>query len=102
MILGIIVFAHDRPWFTASSWQSIPWWAWLGGLLGAFNITLSIFLAAKLGALTLAISLVCGQIIASIVLDHFGWLGYPQISISPERMIGALCVIVGLFLVSKS
>jgi transporter family-2 protein len=101
VILGIIVFIQGKPWFEPNALPSIPWWAWLGGLLGAFNIAMSIYLAPKLGALVLAISIVCGQVIASLALDQQGWFGYPKIEITVNRVIGALLLIAGLFLVVK-
>ena len=101
IILGIIAFFQGDAWFKSGALASIPWWAWIGGLLGAFNITMSIFLAPKLGAVVLAISVVCGQMIASLALDHNGWLGFPKIEISANRIIGAIFVVVGLFLVAK-
>lgn len=101
IILGIIVFIQGEPWFQPNMLPSIPWWAWLGGVLGAFNIAMSIYLAPKLGALVLAISIVCGQVIASLALDQQGWFGYPKIEITVNRVIGALLLIVGLLLVVK-
>lgn len=101
VILGLIVFIQGEPWFKPNIFPSIPWWAWLGGLLGAFNIAMSIYLAPKLGALVLAISIVCGQVIASLALDQQGWFGYPKIEITVNRVIGALLLIAGLFLVVK-
>jgi transporter family-2 protein len=101
IILGIIVFIQGEPWFKPNSLFSLPWWIWLGGLLGAFNIAMSIYLAPKLGALVLAVSIVCGQVIASLALDQQGWFGYPKIDISINRVIGALLLIAGLFLVVK-
>jgi len=101
IILGLVALAQGEPWFKANSVATIPWWAWLGGLLGAFNIAMSIFLAPKLGALVLAISIVCGQVMASLALDQNGWLGYPKIDITFNRVLGALFLIVGMFLVVK-
>ncbi len=101
IVLGMIVFIQNDTWFKPNALSSIPWWAWLGGVFGAFNIALSIFLAPKLGAMVLAISIVTGQIIASLLLDHNGWLGYPRIEITPNRILGALLVIAGLVLVIK-
>lgn len=101
IILGVIALVQGDAWFKGNSLASIPWWAWLGGVLGAFNIAMSIFLAPKLGALVLAISIVVGQIVASLVLDQNGWLGYPKIDITLNRVIGALFVVVGLMLVVK-
>jgi transporter family-2 protein len=101
IILGVIALVQGDAWFKGNSLASIPWWAWFGGVLGAFNIAMSIFLAPKLGALVLAISIVVGQIVASLVLDQNGWLGYPKIDITLNRVIGALFVVVGLILVVK-
>ncbi len=101
IILGVIALLQGESWFKPNALVTIPWWAWLGGLLGAFNIALSIFLAPKLGALVLAISIVCGQVLASLALDQNGWLGYPKIEITPNRILGALFLILGMFLVVK-
>ncbi|MBU2970885.1 DMT family transporter [Pseudoalteromonas sp. C2R02] len=101
IILGIVAFIQGDAWLKPGSLAQIPWWAWIGGLLGAFNIAMSIFLAPKLGALVLAVSVVCGQVIASLALDHNGWLGYPKIEINTNRIIGALFVVIGLVLVAK-
>jgi len=101
VVLGIIAFSQGEVWFKPNSLASIPWWAWLGGVLGAFNIAMSIFLAPKLGAVILATSIVCGQVVASLALDQNGWLGYPKIAITPNRIFGAILIITGLFLVVK-
>ena len=101
IVLGIIALVQGDTWFKPNSLTLIPWWAWLGGFLGAFNIAMSIFLAPKLGAMVLAISIVVGQIMASLVLDQNGWLGYPKMDITINRIIGALFVIIGLILVVK-
>ena len=78
-----------------------PWWVWLGGLLGAFNIAASIFLAPRLGALVLAMMVISGQIIASMLLDHFGLLGYRRVPIDPGRLLGALLLVAGAFLAAR-
>jgi len=101
IVLGIIALVQGDTWFKPNSLTLMPWWAWLGGFLGAFNIAVSVFLAPKLGAMVLAISIVVGQIMASLVLDQNGWLGYPKIEITVNRVIGALFVVIGLFLVVK-
>jgi len=101
LILGIIAFLQGDTWFKSATLTTIPWWAWIGGLLGAFNIAMSIFLAPKLGAVVLTVSVVCGQILASLALDHNGWLGFPKIEISINRIVGAIFVVIGMVLVAK-
>lgn len=101
IVLGIIALVQGDPWFKPNSFVTTPWWAWLGGIFGAFNIAMSTFLAPKLGALLLAISIVSGQVIASLVLDQNGWLGYSKVEITLNRVLGALFLIAGMFLVAK-
>jgi transporter family-2 protein len=101
IILGGLCLYQGQAWFTKTSLSGVPWWAWLGGALGAFNIAMSIFLAPKLGAVAFSVSIVCGQIIASFILDQNGWLGFPKIEATLNRMLGAALIIFGMLLVTK-
>jgi bacterial/archaeal transporter family-2 protein len=100
LLLGMIALLQGAPWFAPGTAANLPWWAWLGGFLGAFNVTMSVYLAPKLGALTLAITIICGQVLASLMLDHNGWLGYPEIELSLPRLLGAVLIVAGVFLVA--
>lgn len=79
----------------------LPWWMWCGGLLGAFLVLVTIVLVPKLGAATLMAFFVAGQMIASLMLDHYGLLGYPLHAISFWRVIGILLVICGVVLIKR-
>ncbi len=79
----------------------VPVWAWTGGLLGAVYVVLSIVLVDKIGAATLTGCVVAGQIAASLLVDHFGWLHVPQHSISPGRLAGVLLLGLGVWLVKR-
>lgn len=94
-----VIFRLPLP--TLSTALSVPAWKWCGGFLGALFVTSTIFLAPKLGAVTLLALLVSGQMLASLVLDHFGWLGYPEHLISVPRVLGVLFLLVGVILVQK-
>ncbi|MEQ9464912.1 MAG: DMT family transporter [Haliea sp.] len=102
LLLGVTALLMSSPWFAPGTPATLPWWAWLGGLLGAFNVTMAVYLAPKLGALTLALSIICGQVLASVVLDHNGWLGYPRIELSLERLLGAVLIVAGVLLVARA
>lgn len=101
VLLGIILLLQQDKWFSLSEAAAVPWWAWLGGFFGAFNIAVSIYLAPKLGAVALAISVVCGQVIASIFYEQHGLLGYPKLEITPHRIMGAILLVLGVIMVSK-
>jgi len=44
---------------------------------------------------------VLGQLMASLVIDHYGWLGFPTHAISLVRLTGAALVFVGVLLVVR-
>lgn len=81
--------------------QSAPWWAWLGGLLGGAYIVILIFLTPKLGVGTVTGLVVAGQIIAAVVIDHFGLLNFPVHELSIYRIVGVLMMIGGVILVRQ-
>jgi len=45
---------------------------------------------------------VTGQLASSVVLDHFGWVGYHVRTITPTRIIGIVLLIAGVILIERS
>ena len=85
----------------AEAWSQSAWWQWSGGLLGAIYIALAVVLAPRLGAGTTIAAVVGGQMVASLMLDHFGWIGFPEHPISGLRLLGAGLVILGVALIQR-
>lgn len=104
-ILGTILCATVamlilRPPFpTKEAFQSTQWWNWIGGPLGALIVLAGATLTPKLGAAAFIALVVGGQILCSMVLDHFGLMGLPPTPISLGRVIGAVLVVVGVICV---
>jgi transporter family-2 protein len=75
-----------------------PWWAWTGGALGVFFVTVAVVVVPKIGNATLVLALFTGQMLGALVLDHFGLLGSATREINGERLlaIGLLAVAVWL------
>jgi transporter family-2 protein len=88
-----------RGWPAASRLADAPWWLWVGGLMGAFYVVGSIVAAPRLGAVTLVALILAGQAVASLVVDHFGWVGFAEHPISPGRLLGVALVAAGVALV---
>ncbi len=85
------------PNFNAISGQ--PWWVWTGGFLGAFFVAATIYIAPRLGASAMLAWLLAGQFGASLLLDHFGWLGFNVQPISITRILGIVLVAAGALLI---
>ena len=89
------------PMALRAAWVDSPWWQWVGGLIGALYVIATIVLAPRLGAATLVAAVVAGQMIASLLLDQYGLLGFPTHPINGLRVLGAGLVIVGVILVQR-
>lgn len=99
--LAIMSLLLDQYRPLGPAFSQLPLWAWCGGILGAFVVATMVYAAPQVGALVLVSGIVLGQVTASLILDQFGLLGFPQIDISPQRLIGAVMIVGGLWLVAN-
>ncbi|HYC69344.1 DMT family transporter [Brevundimonas sp.] len=98
--LGILaVILQVRPDIAAS--RALPWYAWVGGLYGAIFVVAAAWGVPRLGVATTIILMVAGQLLLSVVLDHFGAMGMPKQPISLGRVAGVGLVIAGVLMVRK-
>jgi bacterial/archaeal transporter family-2 protein len=98
-LLGAVALAA-RGWPDRAG--EAPWWVWTGGLLGAFYVLGSIVTAPKLGAATLVALILAGQAVASLLVDHFGWVGFDEQPITLLRVAGIALLAGGVALVRLS
>ena len=78
-----------------------PWWMWCGGLVGAFYVAASSIYASKLGAAAWLGLIVAGQITASLLMDHFGLIGFPRKPVNLAQLAGAALLVAGVVLVLR-
>lgn len=75
--------------------------AWTGGLLGAFFVTSTVTLVPRLGvALTFSL-IMAGQMLITLVIDHYGFLGVPVKEVNLPRLIGVTFITIGVILIRK-
>lgn len=75
--------------------------AWTGGLLGAFYVATSIILLDKLGAAMTISLIIAGQMLMSLIMDHYGLLGMEVKPISLGRVAGVVLVVAGVILIRR-
>jgi transporter family-2 protein len=86
---------------TISATKSVSPIAWTAGILGAFYVASIIIIAPKLGpALTFSL-VVAGQMVISLILDHYGLLGFPIKTINWQRVLGVVFLVAGVLLIRK-
>jgi bacterial/archaeal transporter family-2 protein len=96
LVLSIAIF---KPLPAGSKLAGAPWWVWVGGVLGAFYVVVTVVSAPRVGAATLIAALIAGQMVASLVVDHFGWVGFPVHHVSAGRVVGLVLLFAGVLLV---
>lgn len=99
LAMALLVVALQEPIPATATLARVPWWAWSGGLFGAVFIALGVVLVPKLGAATFFALLVAGQMIGSMLFDHFGILGLTVNPMSLTRLAGAGLLVGGVLLI---
>jgi transporter family-2 protein len=74
-----------------SSFSKIPWWAFLGGLLGVVVVSSSNIVLPKIPTIYTTLLIFIGQLFTGILIDYFR-VGF----ISKGKIIGGLLILLGL------
>ncbi len=79
----------------------VPWWALVGGLLGAVYVFVAIEAVRTLGASGLTAVVITGQLVISVVVDRFGLFGLAKQHIDASRIVGLVLLMAGVVLVVR-
>ena len=100
-LLAVILLLR-LPWPSLKMLGTAPAWAWMGGALGAIYVASAVLIAPKLGAATMFALIIAGQVLLSLLLDHYGWIGFKRHPINIWRGAGALVLVAGVVLVVRN
>lgn len=99
LIVYLIVSQQN---YSIKGLKEAPSYAWTGGLIGAFYVTVIIFAFPKIGpGLTFGL-VIAGQLLLSIIMEHFQLLGAHHHPINLSRIIGMLLIVGGVVLIKKN
>ena len=99
LVAGLLVGGFHWP--IAGRIAQVPWWGWIGGAMGAVYVMSMLLVAERLGAALFLGLTVTSAIITSLLLDHFGLVGFRQHPAGALRILGALLMIGGLGLIAR-
>ncbi|HTP27545.1 MAG TPA: DMT family transporter [Anaeromyxobacteraceae bacterium] len=91
-----------RPLPSVKDLAQMPWWAPLGGLIGAVQVFAGLTLVDRVGAGPFTGVTVTAALAASIAIDHFGLFHMSVHSAGPGRMIGSVLMIAGIALIARN
>jgi transporter family-2 protein len=92
---------RSSPMPTVKDATSMPWWAVIGGLVGAVQVYAGLTLVHRVGAGTFIGLTVSAALLMSLIVDHFGWLRVDPHPISAGRAIGGVLLVCGVALIAK-
>jgi transporter family-2 protein len=98
LVVGLLLGRFALP--NLGDIRAVPSWAWFGGVIGALLILSQLFVAQQIGAAPYIGLLVTAGVVTSILLDHFGWVGFDQHPVTLWRALGGLLMIGGIALVA--
>lgn len=81
--------------------STIPWYLYLGGVVGSVFILGALFSLPKIGSMSFFALVIFGQLITTLLVDHYGVFGVPIHRIDITRIAGLLLLIAGTILVIK-
>jgi transporter family-2 protein len=100
--IGTFLLVIRAPMPLQATINQTNWWIWTGGTIGVVYVCIVLMMAPKLGATALVASIICGQLLISVVMDQFGLVGFKQHSLNAGRLAGLAMLIAGVYLIQRS
>ncbi|MGQ7246875.1 DMT family transporter [Halomonas sp. V046] len=97
LLLSLALVFGTRP--PLARLFSQPKWLLTGGLLGPIYVVVLTLATPLVGVGLTMVGILCGQLAASLVIDHFGWLGGERRAIDGYRVSALGLILVALWLI---
>ena len=97
LLVCLVVMRQPLPSFGGAA--RLPWWIWVGGMLGSAFVLTMIVVTRPLGAALAIGAVILGQMITALVIDHHGWFGVEVNRISFLRLAGVVLLLLGAVLI---
>jgi bacterial/archaeal transporter family-2 protein len=99
--LMCLLFCLPYPLPTQEGLKAMPWWAPLGGFVGAFAVVAGLLFVNRVGAGAFAGLTITANILMSLAIDKFGWFGMQAHDMNWPRIFGAILMVAGIGLISQ-
>ena len=97
-IIFVLIFTKSK----IKNLKGIPFYMFTGGLIGILTVLFTNIGFSGLGvSLTVSLSLL-GQLITSLIIDHFGYFNMPVIEFDKKKILGLIIIIAGIYVMTLS
>ncbi|QEM02544.1 DMT family transporter [Mucilaginibacter rubeus] len=101
IIVSLVITVTRTPLPGIAQVLSTNWVMWLGGVIIAMNILTFSIVPQKIGVGNTIIFFIAGQIISSVLIEHYGWLHYAAHPVNWARAGGIVLLVTGVILIKK-
>lgn len=81
---------------------TVPKWQLIGALFGVVYMLAIVFAVPRVGTAAATVAVISGQLLMSLLIDHFGWLGNNSLPLDPSRYLSMALLIGALTLIYLS
>lgn len=97
--LVCLILLTGAPFPKLADMRAAPAWVWGGGLIGAYQVMLSITAVPKIGVVAFLTAVIAGQLMAAIAYDQVGAFGLAVRALTAMKLIGIALLVGGLVLI---
>ncbi len=101
LVLALSTTVLLRGDFSQISFQNTTPIMYIGGTLGVIYVTTVLYVIRDVGAVNIVIYIFIGQLVLSVVIDHFSILGVPVRALDLQRVAGLILVMIGAVIAFK-
>ena len=97
-IIFVLIFTKSK----IKNLKGIPFYMFTGGLIGILTVLFTNIGFMGLGvSLTVSLSLL-GQLVTSLVIDHFGYFNMTVVEFDKKKILGLIIIIAGIYVMTLS
>ncbi len=96
--LAILPYLMVRGGGNLSKVFTLPWYVLIAGCFGMGIVGAVTYCVPKVGVAVTIVSIVAGQLVVGLLMDHYGWLDLPQRTVGLTRLLGVGLVLCGTWL----
>jgi len=102
VVLVLLLIGLHPSWPSIAQLKSTPMIYYTGGIYGVIFVTAILTLTPHIGIANTLVATIIGQLIISVVLDHYGVFGLQRLPVNGYRLLGCAGLVVSLYLIQKT
>ena len=83
------------------NWTSLPWYMLVSGVFGLILYMCISVTLPRLGSTMMITLIIVGQLLAGVIVDHFGFFNLPVHPLNLYRLAGVVLLLAGGYLIGR-